>query len=131
MMSSGGVCAEAATAANASARNAFGVINGTSSDFFGTRLCTSPSRSSACARRARSSQARSRRPRSSCRLDPAPVWPSFGYERLRASDLLGVDLRALQRAGVIDVDRFPFAEHVDAGDAGLAMSVASLFRPAE
>src|SRR4029450_6977082 len=42
-----------------------------------------------------------------------------------------VDLRTLERARVVDVDRLPLGEHVERGLARLAVPVARLFRTAE
>src|SRR5688500_12041448 len=47
------------------------------------------------------------------------------------SDLLRIDLRSLQRSRVIDVDRLPFAEHVQSGDAGFTMTVTGCLGAAE
>src|SRR5207244_6988228 len=50
--------------------------------------------------------------------------------RLRAG-LDGVDLRLLQPAAVVDVDRLPLGEDVERRLAGLAVAVAGVFRAAE
>src|SRR5207245_3341190 len=42
-----------------------------------------------------------------------------------------IDLRALQPAAVIDVDRFPLREFVESHRAGLAMTVAGVLHAAE
>src|SRR5205085_9981095 len=54
---------------------------------------------------------------------PAP------HEDSRA--LLGINLRPLQGSGVIDVNRLPLAEHVNACDAGLAMAIPRLLHTTE
>src|SRR4029453_18787991 len=51
--------------------------------------------------------------------------------RLTCRPLLVVDLRALERAGVVDVDGLPLREHVQGGLAGLAVTVAGLLDAAE
>ena len=45
--------------------------------------------------------------------------------------LLGVDLRALEATGVVDVDRLPLREDVEGGLARLAVAVARVLRAAE
>src|SRR3954447_11805237 len=50
---------------------------------------------------------------------------------LRRGVLLIVDLRALQLAAVVDVDRLPLREHVERGLPRFAMAVAGLLHPAE
>ena len=42
-----------------------------------------------------------------------------------------VDLRALELAGVVDVDRLPLGEDVERGLARLAVAVAGVLRAAE
>src|SRR6266849_8158424 len=125
MIASGVDAAVAATKTNAAS------INGTFSDSSRIRACNSPSRSSASARRDRSCRPPFRRQRSSCKRGPAPAWPFSCCEYPRPSNLLRVDLCALHRAGVINVDRFPFAEHIDAHYPRLPMPVTGLLRAAE
>src|SRR6185503_18568209 len=47
------------------------------------------------------------------------------------SDGMIVDLRALELAAVIDVDRLPLGENVEHGKGGFAMAVAGVLHPAE
>src|SRR3954452_15644992 len=64
-------------------------------------------------------------------LEAAINNPATSHLRPVNLNVLRIDLRALQRAGVVDVARLPFREHVDAGHACFAMTVACLLRAAE
>src|SRR5688500_11733333 len=75
-----------------------------------------------CARPSSSSSSSNRRTRAiswAAGIMPAPLL------------LFRVDLRSLQPAAEIDVDRLPFREDVEGGNAGLAMAVAGRLGPAE
>ena len=64
-----------------------------------------------------------------------PMSPILGFGSwdldLGIWDLLCVDLRALQLAAEVHVDRLPLREHVERRDARLAVAVAGRFRAAE
>src|SRR5438105_1294746 len=51
--------------------------------------------------------------------------------RVAGGSFLGVDLGALELAGVVDVDRLPLGEYVERRLARLAVAVARLLRAAE
>src|SRR5579862_4993393 len=87
--------------------------------------CPSPPcrRSGGCTRRSRRRRLR-RPPRASCRA------PRAG-RTTRACSRSIVDLRALELARIVDIDRLPLGEHVERRLPRLAMPVAGVLRPAE
>src|SRR5260370_8132298 len=56
-----------------------------------------------------------------------PPWPIGGI----TSELIVVDLGALELVGIVDVDGLPLGEKVDGGNGGFAVTVAGLLRAAE
>ena len=47
------------------------------------------------------------------------------------TELIVIDLRALELVGIIDVHRLPLGEEIDRGDGRFAVAVAGLLRAAE
>src|SRR5258708_33399479 len=47
------------------------------------------------------------------------------------SQLIIVNLGALELVGIVDVNRLPFREEIDGGNGGFAVAVASLLRASE
>src|SRR3954447_6593831 len=62
---------------------------------------------------------------------PLAIGPPITMTSGSGRSLVVVDLRALQLAAVVDVDRLPFGEDIERGLAGFAVAVARLLHAAE
>src|SRR5260370_3950139 len=63
-------------------------------------------------------------------LSSCPTTPPWSTDSI-TSQLIVIDLCALELVGIVDVNRLPFREEIDGGNGGFAVAVASLLRASE